>query len=189
MTGPLILIGLPGSGKTTIARALQAFIPADSREGSGGSAAETVFQPAPLYDLDAMIEQAEGRTVQQIFVENGEGTFREKEKNTVKTLCKACSAHGGTCIIATGGGTVLLPENRELLRSCGTVFWLDRHPDNIMLTDFTAGRPLLAGGEAALRTLARQRRELYARCAHYRIADGTVEEMTEEIVRIWRETP
>ena len=89
----------------------------------------------------------------------------------------------------TGGGAVLTEQNRELLRRSGTVFWLDRTVDNIMSTDYAAGRPLLAGGEAALRALYAVRCPLYAACAHYRVPDGTVDQMKDFILRLWRDTP
>ena len=83
----------------------------------------------------------------------------------------------------------LTEQNRELLRRSGTVFWLDRTVDNIMSTDYAAGRPLLAGGEAALRALYAVRCPLYAACAHYRVPDGTVDQMKDFILRLWRDTP
>ena len=84
---------------------------------------------------------------------------------------------------------MLTEQNRERLRRSGTVFWLDRTVDNIMSTDYAAGRPLLAGGEAALRALYAVRSPLYAACAHYRVPDGTVDQMKDFILRLWRDTP
>lgn len=84
---------------------------------------------------------------------------------------------------------MLTEQNRELLRRSGTVFWLDRTVDNIMSTDYAAGRPLLAGGEAALRAMYAVRCPLYAACAHYRVPDGTVDQMKDFILRLWRDTP
>lgn len=170
MNRHLILIGLPGSGKTTVASAVGELL------------------ALPVCDTDEMLEISEGLSIPEIFRVKGEGYFREKELFTVKT---ACFTHFHTHVIATGGGVVELAENRELLRSSGVVFWLDRPVEKIMSTDFTCGRPLLTGGEAALRELA-HRRPLYQQCAHYRIGDGTVSQMASQIAEIWqnlRETP
>ena len=162
----LILIGLPASGKTTVGRCLAQRL------------------DMPFFDCDEAIEATAGCSVSDIFACRGEAYFRELEHQTLETLCRKEG-----CVIATGGGAVLREDNRLLLRRSGTVFWLDRTVDNIMSTDYTAGRPLLAGGEAALRALYAVRCPLYAACAHYRVPDGTVDQMKDFILRLWRDTP
>ena len=164
--GDLILIGLPASGKTTVGRQLARRL------------------DMPFFDCDEAIEAAAGCSVSDIFARYGESYFRQLEHRTLETLCRKEG-----CVIATGGGAVLTEQNRELLRRSGTVFWLDRTVDNIMSTDYAAGRPLLAGGEAALRALYAVRCPLYAACAHYRVPDGTVDQMKDFILRLWRDTP
>lgn len=168
MTGRLILIGMPASGKTTIGAALARAL------------------SVPFYDTDTLAEQTAGRSIPVIFAAEGEAAFRALERRTLETLCAETET---PCVIATGGGAVLTEQNRELLRRSGTVFWLDRTVDNIMSTDYAAGRPLLAGGEAALRALYAVRCPLYAACAHYRVPDGTVDQMKDFILRLWRDTP
>ena len=121
MTGRIILIGMPAGGKTTIGAAL-------SRALS-----------VPLYDADALAEQTAGRSIPAIFAAEGEAAFRALERRTLEALCTETET---PCVIATGGGAVLTEQNRELLRRSGTVFWLDRTVDNIMSTDYAAGRPL-----------------------------------------------
>lgn len=83
-----------------------------------------------------------GRSIPEIFAAEGEAAFRALERRTLEALCTETEI---PCVIATGGGAVLTEQNRELLRRSGTVFWLDRTVDNIMSTDYAAGRPLLAG--------------------------------------------
>lgn len=167
MTGRLLLIGMPAAGKTTV----------------GTRLAEALA--LPFFDSDALVEQAAGQTIPRLFAQEGERAFRCRERQVLEELC--CGAEH--CVIATGGGVVLLPENRTVLRRSGTVFWLDRSLSNIMSTEFACGRPLLTAGEPALRALYDARKELYEACAHYRVPDGTVQEMSEYILRIWRETP
>ena len=105
MTGRIILIGMPASGKTTIGAAL-------SRALS-----------VPLYDADALTEQTVGCSIPEIFAAEGEAAFRALERRTLEALCTETET---PCVIATGGGAVLTEQNRELLRRSGTVFWLDR---------------------------------------------------------------
>jgi len=159
----LILIGLPGSGKTIV----------------GGLLARQLG--LPFRDCDPQVERLAGRTVAQLF-SSGEECFRRWETAALQALCT-----GEDCVLATGGGAVLRPENRALLRRSGTVLWLDRDVERILQTDFSAGRPLLGQGAPALARLAAERRELYAACAHHRIPDGDVNAVLSEILRIWRE--
>ena len=168
MTGRIILIGMPAGGKPTIGAALARAL------------------SVPLYDADALPEQTVGCSIPEIFAAEGEAAFRALERRTLEALCTETET---PCVIATGGGAVLTEQNRELLRRSGTVFWLDRTVDNIMSTDYAAGRPLLAGGEAALRAMYAVRCPLYAACAHYRVPDGTVVQMKDFILRLWRDTP
>ena len=162
----LIFVGLPGSGKSTVGRLCAKAL------------------NLPFVDADKLLEQREGRSVADIFASSGEGYFRDLESRVLAELCRREGI-----VLATGGGAVLTEQNRELLRRSGTVFWLDRTVDNIMSTDYAAGRPLLAGGEAALRALYAVRCPLYAACAHYRVPDGTVDQMKDFILRLWRDTP
>lgn len=161
MTGRLILVGMPASGKTTVGQTLARAL------------------AVPFYDCDREVERVTGRTIPAIFAGEGEAAFRALERAALERLC----AMDAPCVVATGGGAVLSAENRRLLQRSGTVFWLDRDLENIMSTD-CSGRPLLSGGAEALRTLYKNRRDLYASCARCRVPDGTVQQAADYILRI-----
>lgn len=157
----LILIGLPGSGKTTV----------------GGLLARQLG--LPFRDCDLQVERLAGRTVAQLF-SGGEECFRRWETAALQALCA-----GEDCVLATGGGAVLRSENRALLRRSGVLFWLDRPVADIERTLERASRPLLAGG-GSLETLRRQREALYRICADYAIREDTAQAAAEVIAAIWR---
>lgn len=98
----LILCGFMGCGKTTVGRRLAAL---SGRE---------------LVDMDAYIEKEQGKTVQEIFAALGESAFRQMETDAARAL----SQKNGL-VIASGGGTVLNPENVRLLRQSGKILLLD----------------------------------------------------------------
>ena len=94
----IVLIGMPGCGKTTLGKALAA------RLGR------------PFYDADTVLEQRAGRSIPEIFRCDGEAAFRALETQTLAELGKCSGA-----VIATGGGCVTRPENAPLLRQNGRV--------------------------------------------------------------------
>jgi 3-dehydroquinate synthase len=145
----LVLVGLSGSGKTTVARALA------ERHG------------AELVDLDERIEATAGRSIGAIFDEDGEEGFRALESQAVDGLGLAGPPDGPaglTRVIASGGGAVIAPRNRWRLFRGRVVVWLDASPN--VLTDRLEGdgaRPLLAGGaRRSLERLGAERRRWYA---------------------------
>jgi shikimate kinase/3-dehydroquinate synthase len=145
----VFLVGMMGSGKTTVGRALAA------RLGS------------PFFDADEEIERAEGRTIARIFEESGEARFRELEREAVRRL----ALREGDTVVALGGGAVLDAGTRALLGECGKTVWLTLGPDRLMdrLQD-AADRPLLAGLDVAARRARLdeiwcQRKPLYASVA------------------------
>ena len=157
----LVLIGLPGCGKTTVGQRLAAEL-------------GLVF-----VDCDAEIEKLAGKTVPELFAQSGEEVFRELES---KVLADTLQTPGK--VVSTGGGIVLKEENRAALR-WATVIFLDRAPDNIMATCNMTGRPLMQ--TCSLEELAAQRRQLYLACADYIVSAEDIEEITAEIVGYWRE--
>lgn len=129
----IVLVGMPGSGKTSIGKAVA------RRERRR------------YVDSDAEIVASEGRAITEIFAEKGEEYFRKKEKQTLFLL----GSQNGM-VISTGGGAVLDRENYYSLKANGRIYYLERE-----ITDLaTRGRPLSTGTEA-LKKLLEQREPLY----------------------------
>lgn len=129
----IVLVGMPGSGKTSIGKAVA------RRERR------------KYVDSDAEIVASEGRAITEIFAEKGEEYFRKKEKQTLFLL----GSQNGM-VISTGGGAVLDRENYYSLKANGRIYYLERE-----ITDLaTRGRPLSTGTEA-LKKLLEQREPLY----------------------------
>ena len=138
----LYLVGMMGSGKTSTGR------PLAERLGYG------------FVDADAVIEQAAGCSIPEIFDRDGEAGFRSLESQVLSAISQRHSL-----VVATGGGVVTQPENWGLLHS-GIVIWLDVVPDQLMqrLKADSTVRPLLqtADPEADLKALLNKRQPLYA---------------------------
>jgi shikimate kinase len=146
---PFFLIGYRGTGKSTVARLL----------------AQRICWA--WLDSDALLETRAGRSIRQIFAEEGEAAFRALEADLLPELC-LCQGH----VIATGGGVVLREENRLRLKQNGIVVWLRADATTLwqrLQTDATTAtrRPnLTVGGLAEIEELLRVREPLYADCAH-----------------------
>ena len=118
-------------------------------------------------DTDREIQRRTGRTVQQIFAEDGEAAFRRLEAEVVRGAC--ARAHQ---VVATGGGAVIDPENRAAMLDGNLVVFLDSSPEalagRLVHSIRREPRPLLAGDDLVerLSELRRQREEHY-RCAHH----------------------
>ena len=139
------LIGMMGSGKSTIGEAL-----ADSLG-------------EPFVDSDAEVERETGLTVRQLWEQRGEAALRHEESGVVRRL--AGSPAG---IVATGGGVVLDPGNVEEMRRSGTVVWLRASPGALAARIEGTARPLLDVDdvEARLAEILNARESLYRRAAH-----------------------
>ena len=113
----------------------------------------------PLLDIDSLIEESEGRSIREIFEENGEGYFRERERETI------AEAVTSPAVIAAGGGAVVSEENRRKLREAGVVVCLSASVETILKrTGGNNDRPLLLE-EDRLKTIERlldHRQEAYA---------------------------
>ena len=118
----IVLIGMPGCGKSTIGKKL---------------AAE---QGKKFVDTDALVEQKAGKSIPDIFKEEGEAAFRALEAEVIETVGKENGQ-----VIATGGGSVLNLENVRNLKQNGTVVFIKRDLDKLA----TGGRPLSMGGDLA----------------------------------------
>jgi shikimate kinase/3-dehydroquinate synthase len=144
----VILVGLPGSGKSAVGRRL------GQRHG------------ATFIDLDETIEHAAGMTVPEIFAAEGEEGFRGRERLAVESLGDADTAPEVRRVVATGGGAVLHPRNRWHLYRRRVAIWLDGRPEVLAqrLRRSPNIRPLVASRDpiGAVRTLGAARGRFYA---------------------------
>lgn len=129
----IILIGMPGCGKTTVGRALAADL------------------GRRFLDADEMLEESFGCSIPHYFSVHSEGEFRRAETALLATLGKRSG-----CVIATGGGCVTVPKNRDLLRQNGVLVWLKR-PLSMLAVD---GRPISLS--TPVESLYARRAPLYA---------------------------
>lgn len=145
----IFLVGMMGSGKTTIGRKLARQLQAD------------------FADIDQDIEKATGVSVATIFELEGEAGFREREARALRDRARSTSL-SGKAVIATGGGAVLNPLNRARMIASGQVVYLHANPALLYArTRHDKGRPLLqvANPEERIRTLVERRDPLYREIA------------------------
>jgi shikimate kinase / 3-dehydroquinate synthase len=144
----LVLVGLPGSGKTAVGRRMAA------------------RHDARFIDLDATIEASAGQTIAELFESEGEARFRERERRAVADLGRPDAAPELRRVIATGGGAVVDPANRWALYRNRRVAWLSNPPEVLAqrLRNSPNPRPLLQGRDpvGAIRDLAGRRERFYA---------------------------
>jgi shikimate kinase len=165
----IFLIGPMGSGKTAVGRQLARQLRLE------------------FLDSDAEIEHRTGVDIPFIFEKEGEAGFREREREVIDSLTQLSNV-----VIATGGGAVLLAENREHLRSRGRVVYLHTGIEQqLERTRHGRQRPLLytENPEAKLRELMQLRLPLYESIAAFTvITDGRqVRAVTDEIVQRLKE--
>lgn len=157
----IVLIGMPGAGKTTIGRKL-------------GKALGR-----PVLDADDKVVEQTGRTIKDLFQE-GEDVFRQAETAAVKTL----AAMDGI-IISCGGGVVKRPENIAFLQATGKIFFLNRDLAAIAGCVDKVTRPLLNSAEDRLTQLYNERMPLYLKYADYTIpVDEDFDKTTEYIIEL-----
>lgn len=154
----IILIGMPGCGKSTVGQELA------HRLGR------------KFVDADSVVEEQAGLSIPEIFAAEGEAGFRQKETAVLSQLGK----ESGT-VIATGGGCVTREENLPLLRQNGTIIWLKR--DLALLP--TEGRPLSQAGKAE--EMYRIRKPLYQAFADAVVDNTTPAQAVASILNILEE--
>ena len=172
MVTNIILTGFSGAGKSAVGRAAAALL--------GWT----------FVDVDAEVVRRTGRAVKAIFAQDGEAAFRRLE---AETLAEACAP--GSTVIATGGGAIADPANRDLMLRSGVVVCLEARTDTILerlfgeqAQDGAEVRPLLRGASPRKRidALKAERQSAYA-MAHWTVhTDGlSMEEVAREVVRAW----
>lgn len=153
----IVLIGMPGCGKTTMGQLLSEAL------------------KRPFLDMDSIIEKERELTIPQIFERHGEEEFRRLERELAERIGKERGQ-----IISTGGGIVLHPENVRNLSQNGTLIFLDR-PISLLARN---GRPLSASTEA-IEKMARDRMALYKGASDYIISmDESPEINLEKLMKI-----
>ena len=162
----IYLIGLMGSGKTTLGKVLSKKL------------------DKQFYDSDQVIEEKLGVNVPMIFEYEGEAGFREREKDILKELVSKQNI-----VLATGGGIILSESNRDLLAKNGIVIYLKSNQKDLVLrmkNDKT--RPLLKNGnvELIIKKLCQEREPLYEEIADFKIAtkNKRIYEVVNEIIRV-----
>ncbi|MBN2295957.1 MAG: shikimate kinase [Pirellulales bacterium] len=164
---PITLIGYRATGKTTLARLLS--------ERLGWN----------WIDADVVIENRAGKTIAEIFAEDGEPVFRDLEADVTLELCMQ-----DNLVLAAGGGAPLRPESRQAMRDSGHVVWLQAKPETVlarMTGDATTAqrRPDLTNKSALeeIVHLMDEREAIYRETAHIEVdtESKTPEQLVDEI--------
>ena len=154
----VVLIGMPGCGKTTIGKML----------------AERLKYK--FYDMDEYIENISGKSVKELFAKSEEN-FRNWESKACLELSKEIRV-----VISSGGGVIKREKNMDLFREESIIVFIDRPIENIISDIDSASRPLLASGKEKLYSLLEERYDLYNKYCHIRIDnDGLLTDVVLEI--------
>lgn len=157
----IVLIGIMGCGKTTIATMLAKKL------------------ERPVIDIDEYIVKKHQQTIPEMF-KVSEAYFRENETAGCKDVAKL-----EDYVISTGGGVVLNPLNIEYLKENGIIVYIDRPIDDICKDIETSTRPLLKDGPQKLYDLDKQRHQLYLdACDIHLINDDTLENVTDDLIKM-----
>ena len=163
----IVLVGLMGSGKTTVGRRLAHELNQD------------------FFDTDHEIIDKTGVNIDYIFDIEGEEGFRERESKILENLCQMSNI-----ILATGGGIVILLKNREILKNVGLVVYLSSSVDQLLMrTAKSKTRPLLENSADRRKTITElvDARDVYYREVASLVVDTTGKKLHEVINIIKRE--
>lgn len=163
-TDPLWLIGMMGSGKSTI----------------GEQAARAIG--VPFFDTDQMVMTMSGMSIDRIWEEHGERGFRTLERRAVTEVPDS------GCVVAAGGGVVLDPDNREILSDSNQVIWLKCSVSELVRRVSGSDRPLLVDStEEAIKTILSDRSELYYDVSTHNMSTDrmSLERCVGRVVEIW----
>ena len=163
----IVLVGPLGSGKTTVGRRLDYELNQD------------------FFDTDHEIIDKTGVSIDHIFDIEGEEGFRKRESKILENLCQMSNI-----ILATGGGIVILPKNRKILKNAGLVVYLSSSVDQLLRrTAKSKTRPLLENSNDRRRTITEliRARDLYYREVASLVIDTTGKKLHEVIDIIKRE--
>jgi len=160
----LVLIGLRATGKTTLGRAL----------------AERLAWR--FLDTDEQIAATAGRPIADLFRDEGEAAFRQRERTAIAGLATATET-----IVSTGGGAILDDDNCRVLRTLAPCVWLDAAPETLRsrMAAAPGARPALHGGDPLdeIERVRADRAARYARLAALRL-DTTTADVTELVERV-----
>ena len=163
----IVLVGPMGSGKTTIGRRLAHELNRD------------------FFDTDHKIIDKTGVTIDHIFDIEGEKGFRERESKILENFCQMSNI-----ILATGGGIVILPKNRKILKNSGLVVYLSSSVNQLLKrTAKSKTRPLLENSSDRRKTITEllEARDVYYREVASFVVDTTGKKLHEVINIIIRE--
>ena len=162
MRGNLILIGMMGCGKSTVAALLARRLGWE------------------LADTDSLVEAREGCSIPALFAQRGEGYFRDCERQVSEELSRRTGL-----VIACGGGLPLREDCIGPLRESGTVLFLRRSPEEIYDKVSMAGRPLGQQGREAFLARYAKREPVYRACAHHQVeVQAAPEETAARILEV-----
>ncbi len=169
-SAPLFLVGMMGAGKSSVGR----------RVADGAD--------APFVDLDRRIESLFGSTVAELF-QAGEPHFRACERQALHTLLREPGFAGRACVVATGGGVVLDPDNVAAMRASGVVVYLEVPPEELaMRLQRDTTRPLLSGAPDLLervKSILTLRAPAYQASGTSVPGDGDAEHVVSRVESIW----
>ena len=141
----IVLIGMPSSGKTSIGKEI------------------SIISGREFIDTDEIVEERSGKTIPEIFEEQGEKGFRVLEREAVREASEKSDA-----VIACGGGAVLDEENIKNLKRNGIIVFIERETEQLS----TEGRPLSSSRER-IKEMEKERMPLYKKYADYTIKNDT----------------